>query len=128
MRDCRTINDLVELLSDYDTIIELTDGSDLHVLFVEKLNKNLNICRVRTHLWRTNFAHRAKAVVSALINSPEFWRKTTVADRLGRFAMVNTQFGKLKVTKRAKQPLTITCETPEFASKLFKAIQQSSDN
>ena len=128
MRICRTIDDLVELLSDYDTVVELPDGSDLYVRFIEQANENLNICQVRCHLQKTNFVHRTKAVVSSLINSPAFWRKTTVADQLGRFAMVNTQFGKLKVIKRAKQPLTIICETPKQANKLFQAIKKRSNS
>jgi hypothetical protein len=127
MRTCQTIQDLAELLADHDTVLELTDGFDLYIRFIEQFKQRFNICQVRCHRTKTDFGHRAKYAIQSLLNSPEFWRKTTVADQLGRFALSNTDFGKLKVTKRARQPLTITCETPRLANKLYNALKKRSE-
>lgn len=139
MRYAHTIKDLVELLADYAVSVQLADTNELLFLFppMEDYNaKYIVKTEVDTHLAeRFNdgiyqpqslaFSHLAKRTISSLLGSPEFWRKTTVADQVGNFARYqNTHgnYGTIKVRKRANQPLTAMFSMEGMAEKLFKDL------
>ena len=124
MRFCNTINDLIDLLSDADAILELTDTNQLYVRFLEHKKENLHSYRPFIQGDRNSFKNKTKTTIASLVNSSEFWRKTTTVDQLANFAFACNDFGKLKIKKRANEPITIITETNEQAKKLFNAIEK----
>jgi len=128
MRICKTVRDLKDLLSDADAVLELTDVNELYIRFIEQPTKPITDKPIRVYEpMGQKLGHRTvAAAVRGLTNSSEFWRKTTTVDQVGRFAMCCTDYGKLKVCKKAGQPITIVAENHNQAQNLFDAVAQIS--
>lgn len=135
-RIARTIQDVAELLSDYDVQILLVEGAAIEFHFpvskedAEKIKLTskyilsyYNPDQVRDEYRKVSLTVRG--TIRSLVANPQFWRCTTVADQLGRFSLTNKDFGNLKVRKRKDEPLTLFFETPKQAKRFFVKIKKS---
>lgn len=129
MRLCKTISDLLDLLADYNCVLLLTDSNELHIGFIEQHKEKLHICGPNIHCYETirpieeTFKNETKKTIASLVNSSEFWRKTTVADQLGRFAMSNPDL-QIKVRKKANEPLKMVFFDHNKAETFFNLAEK----
>ncbi|MCD6436372.1 MAG: hypothetical protein J7L15_08330 [Clostridiales bacterium] len=136
MRIAKTIKDVVELCSDYEVQILLTDNNSIEFEFPltnkEKDHKNMredNFSHIDTKD-PIHFTRKTRYVVRSLIDSPRFWRVTTVADQIGRFCLgyknrEETRYGVIKSRKKAKENLKIIFENMKYAKKFFKDLERA---
>ena len=134
-RIAKTIADVVDLLADHEAVLELREGGTCTVQFPSgekwecksspdempvRLNQDGSIYADPAGI---NHGRHARNVVRQLVASPEFWRKTTVADQLTRFKLRSGgDHGLVKITKKGGQPLTLHFESPGAAKKFFKSV------
>lgn len=138
-RQVKTLNDMLDLFSDYHVTVQLTDSEEVHITF-PKINeypaKYSAKTNLDTHLAdRFNdgiyqpqslaFSHKAKSAISALVSNPEFWRQTTVADQLGVWAFQQKDYGRVKAKKRANQPLMLVFKSHILARQFYQNLEKT---
>ena len=135
MKVAKTISDVSQLLLDYGVEIQLTDDKAIYFNFPDTKEEKQHTALMESSPRPDDFSHLSDAdsvkfsrktiySIRSLAESPRFWRLTTVADQLGNFSLVNTDFGKLKVRKKANQPLTMLFETQKQSQKFFHKIRK----
>ena len=145
MRVAKTVEDVAELFGDYQILLQLTDGPELYVQFPvteeeEKHREHEIECqKYRDAMYPTNgtpdtnprwMRNATIKTVRSLVGSPRFCRLTTTADQLARFALANnknpdTEYGQIKVSKKAGMPLTMIFENTTFARRFFADIEHA---
>ena len=139
MRIARTIQDVSELLADYQVSVLLTDENTIEFEFPdteeEVKYREIGNWRVEnfSHIPESDpihFSRKTRYVVRGLVESPRFWRLTTVADQLGRFALgyknrEETRYGTIKVRKKANENLKILFENMRFAKRFIKDLERT---
>lgn len=130
-RICQTIEDVKELLGDYNVSLGAV-GTTVVFDFPdpqEPSESDLATRRFREKPEIENdppdlkFARKSHNAIINLVTSPEFWRKTTVADQLTRFYQsAGKPFGIVKMTKRSGELLTMHFSIAEQATKFVQVI------
>ena len=134
MKIAKTTKDVNDLFADYEVEMQLTDGPDIYIQFpstqeekeIEKLSAGYPFDNF-SHLSDENpvkFTRQTDYTIRTLLGNPRFTRLTTVAQQLGSFAMVNTDFGKIKIRKKANEPLTMIFEEHKLAKQFFHKIRK----
>ena len=140
MRVAKTIQDVSELLADYEVSVCLMDDNAIEFLFPEtkketEYKETSNQYRIDnfSHIPKTDpihFTRKTRYVVRGLVESPRFWRLTTVADQLGRFCLFNNKqdklpFGTIKARKKAKENFKLMFENLKYAKKFMKKLEKT---
>lgn len=134
MRIARTLQDVAELLSDYEVEIQLMDDCKVDFVFpftqkekdFEKYTKENGPVRTDnfSHLPKKDpvyFRRKTVYTIRNIVSSPRFWRLTTVADQLSRFCISykNSQentYGTIKMRKQRNENLCMIFENMEYAT------------
>ena len=140
MRFAHTINDVAELLSDYQVSIFLNDDNTVVFEFPTTEEEKQAIKRNQDRV-NASYGHyknptpeiqrtrHTRYVVRSLVGNPRFRRLTTVAQQLNSFQLKNnkieTKYGKIRVVKKANSPLHIVFTKQIFAKRFFSDIQHS---
>ena len=144
MRVARTLQDVAELLCDYEVEIQLRDDCKIDFVFsFNQKEKDFENYTKENGPDRTdNFSHipekdpihfRRKTIytIRNLVSSPRFWRLTTVANQLGLFALSyknrkETAYGSIQVRKnRHDKNLCMIFENMEFALLFIKNLEET---
>lgn len=126
MRVCRTKTDLLDLLADYQVVLNLTDNIIL-VEFPPVDEEPYHICGVRTSYNKTSdgglsFKRVCKSAISDLLNSSEFWRKTTVASQIHSFTLANKELN-IRTRKKANEFFKMIFKTCDEAVEFYRDLQ-----
>lgn len=141
MRIARTIQDVADLLSEYDVVVNLVEGDRVEFTFPPSEEEQEAIDR-RSLQGMDNFSHlsdkisytylvrQTRHVIRGLVSSPRFWRLTTVADQLGRFVLISNgqddkPYGVMKSRKKAQENLCIIFEDMRFAQKFMEHLKKT---
>jgi len=140
MRIAETIQDVAELLSDYNVEVCWRGGDKVEFDFpktqeekeaTKKINRSMfdNFSCLPKDSY-THFVRKTRYVIRGLVSSPRFWRLTTVADQLGRFVLsYNKQdsrpYGIIKARKKANENLCIVFEDMSFVHKFFRDLKKT---
>lgn len=121
-RIAKTISDVKELLGDYDVSLILHE-TFIFLVFpdMEKYQSRVKGSHVPANKpdQGRQFTENVRCTLRSLTDSPQFWRVTTVADQIDRFARFHdgANHGIVKVTKTKSEPLTIIFDSTESANK-----------
>jgi hypothetical protein len=130
MRIAKTMPDLAELFRDYDVKVDLT-GNRIELTFPDREDDLPTSPHVPEPLVGdgrldepsgVNFARETRNVVRGLVNTPRFWRLTTVADQVHSFYLDGEKVGMVQILKKANQPLTIIFESEQRATEFYQRI------
>jgi len=140
MKFAHTINDVAELLSDYQVSLALGDDSTVVFDFptTEEEKKAIkdnqrwvdnNYGNYKNSTKSIEMSRQTRYVVRSLVGNPRFRRLTTVAQQLNSFQLKNnkqeTKYGKIRVVKKSNSPLHIVFTKQLFAKRFFSDVQKS---
>lgn len=142
MRIARTLQDVSELLSDYEVELNLMDDYKIDFVFpsTQKEKQHKEYIEENGEIRSDNFSHipkddpiyfRRKTVytIRNLVSSPRFWRLTTVADQLSRFCICYQKnqeqpYGNIKVSKKKNENLCMVFENMDYANRFMNDLEK----
>lgn len=141
MRFAHTVEDVAELLSNYEVVVLLTDQKTVEFDF-PKTEEELEAIRKNQRWVEGKYSHykstadktirrnrHATYVVRSLVGNPRFRRLTTVASQLNSFRIANnkteTKYSKIRVVKKKDGPLHMIFTKQLFAKRFFSDVKHS---
>jgi hypothetical protein len=133
MRHAKTINDMAELLIDFDvTVVQFEDSPEsVHFAFPNKDNKYTPDKNIMAYIKSSYEGYakevkvfkQMKSVIRQLVNNPQFHRCTTVGTQIHDFTFAaKNQYGNMKSRKRKNELLHIIFESQKIATKFMNDL------
>ena len=139
-KNVKTIEDVADLLADFNVTILLMDDCRIEFLFSKTEKEKRAIQDIQnnrfddfSHIPKNDPIHlkrKTRYFIQGIVENPRFWRLTTVAEQLTRFKLNNNKqknkpYGSIQTRKKAKENFCIVFENMNFAKKFLKDLKKT---